>query len=119
MRVAQVNRESVSVKSFLFESTDGSSLPPALPGQFLVIKLRPSPDAAPLLRNYSMSGRPGAEQYRVSVKQEVNGAASSFLHITWALETRLKSVRREASSPCSQENGLWSCSASGSEPPQW
>lgn len=80
LRVARVDRESASVRSFLFESTDGAPLPAALPGQFLVIKLRPRLDAPPLLRNYSMSGRPDAGVYRISVKQEVNGAASSFLH---------------------------------------
>src|SRR6266403_2208782 len=30
-------------------------------------------------RNYSMSGPPGAAVYRVSIKQEVNGLASTFL----------------------------------------
>jgi ferredoxin-NADP reductase len=32
-----------------------------------------------LLRNYSMSGMPGAKAYRVSVKRETNGAVSSYL----------------------------------------
>jgi ferredoxin-NADP reductase/MOSC domain-containing protein YiiM/ferredoxin len=80
MRVARVNRESASVVSFSFEATDGSSLPAALPGQFLVLKLRVSPDSPPILRNYSLSGTSGAGVYRVSVKLERNGAASTFLH---------------------------------------
>ena len=80
LRVARIDRESASVRSFSFENTDRSPLPAALPGQFLVLKLRPKPDARPILRNYSLSGRPGAENYRVSVKQEMNGAASTFLH---------------------------------------
>jgi ferredoxin-NADP reductase len=33
-----------------------------------------------LLRNYSMSGAPGAGAYRVSVKRETNGAVSSYLY---------------------------------------
>jgi ferredoxin-NADP reductase len=33
-----------------------------------------------LLRNYSMSGMPGAKTYRVSVKRETNGVVSSYLH---------------------------------------
>ena len=80
LRVARVDRESVSVLSFSFEPADGTALPAALPGQFLVLKIRIKPDVPPLLRNYSMSGAPGADLYRVSVKQEVNGVASSFLH---------------------------------------
>jgi ferredoxin-NADP reductase len=75
-----LDRECVGVISLSFEPVDGAPLPAALPGQFLVLRLRIQPDAPPLLRNYSMSGPPGASAYRVSVKQEVNGAASSFLH---------------------------------------
>ncbi len=80
LRVTKVDRESASVISLSFAEGDGSALPAALPGQFLVLRLRVNPDAPPLLRNYSMSGAPGDATYRVSVKQEVNGAASSFLH---------------------------------------
>jgi len=80
LRVARVDRESNSVISLSFEPLDASPLPAALPGQFLVLRLRIAPDVPPLLRNYSMSGTPGANVYRVSVKQEVHGAASWFLH---------------------------------------
>jgi len=80
LKVARVDRESSSVISLSFEATDGSPLPAALPGQFLVLRLPIKPAAPPVLRNYSMSGAPGENIYRVSVKQEVNGAASSFLH---------------------------------------
>ena len=80
LKVARVDHESASVISLSFEAIDGAPLPAALPGQFLVLRLRVKPDAPPLLRNYSMSGPPGGNTYRVSVKQEVNGAASSFLH---------------------------------------
>ncbi len=80
LRVARVDRESASVISLSLEQLDGSSLPTALPGQFLVLKVRVNPDLPPLLRNYSMSGAPGGNTYRISIKQEMNGAASSFLH---------------------------------------
>ena len=80
LRVASVERESASVISLSFEPLDASRLPAALPGQFLVLKLPIKPDVPPILRNYSMSGTPGAPVYRVSVKREVNGAGSSFLH---------------------------------------
>jgi ferredoxin-NADP reductase/MOSC domain-containing protein YiiM len=80
LRVARVDRESDSVISLSFEPVDGTPLPPALPGQYLVLRLRIQPDRPPVLRNYSMSGAPGANAYRISVKHEVNGLASSFLH---------------------------------------
>jgi ferredoxin-NADP reductase/MOSC domain-containing protein YiiM len=80
LRVTKVDRESASVISLSFESTDGSPLPAAVPGQFLVLRLRVTPDGPPLLRNYSMSGTPGATTYRVGVKHEPNGVGSSFLH---------------------------------------
>ena len=80
LRVARVDRESANVISLSFEAIDGSSLPAALPGQFLVLRLRTKPELPAILRNYSMSGAPGADAYRVSVKLEVNGAGSTFLH---------------------------------------
>jgi ferredoxin-NADP reductase/MOSC domain-containing protein YiiM/ferredoxin len=80
MRVARLEREAASVLSLYLEQPDGAFLPAALPGQFLVLRLRTRPDGPMLLRNYSMSGMPGATNYRVSVKREMNGAVSSYLH---------------------------------------
>jgi len=40
----RVDRESANVVSLSFEATDGSSLPAALPGQFLVLRLRTKPE---------------------------------------------------------------------------
>lgn len=79
LRVARVERESAGVTSLTLESEDGSALPPALPGQFLVLRLQPAANLPVILRNYSMSGAPGAGTYRVSVKQEANGKGSTFL----------------------------------------
>jgi ferredoxin-NADP reductase/MOSC domain-containing protein YiiM/ferredoxin len=80
LRVAKVDRESASVISLSFEQPDRSPLAAPLPGQFLVLRLRTKLDVPPLLRNYSMSGPPSSEVYRVSVKREVNGVAGSYLH---------------------------------------
>jgi len=79
LRVARVERESASVISLTFEGMDGNPLPLGLPGQFLVLKFRPTPDMPPVLRTYSMSGAPKAGTYRVSIKQEVHGLGSTFL----------------------------------------
>jgi ferredoxin-NADP reductase/MOSC domain-containing protein YiiM len=80
LRAARVERESADIVSLTLESQDGSRLPPALPGQFLVLRLRPAANTSPLLRNYSISGAPDAGTYRVSVKQEANGKGSTFLN---------------------------------------
>jgi ferredoxin-NADP reductase len=80
LRVSQINRESSSVLSLVLEAADGKPLSPALPGQFVVLRMHPQPDAPPRLRNYSLSDLPSADHYRVSVKHEVNGAASTYLH---------------------------------------
>src|SRR5262249_25130001 len=50
------------------------------PGQFLPLRLHHRPDAPPLIRSYSLSGRPGASEYRISVKEEAHGAGSAYLH---------------------------------------
>ncbi len=80
LRVAAVDREAANVVSLSIEQTDGASLPAALPGQFLVLRLRTTPGGPLLLRNYSMSGLPGTNAYRVSVKRETNGVVSSYLY---------------------------------------
>jgi ferredoxin-NADP reductase/MOSC domain-containing protein YiiM len=79
LRVARVERESTSVISLSFESANQNPLPAPLPGQFLVLRFRPRPDAAPISRSYSMSGAPEPGTYRVSIKQEVDGLGSTFL----------------------------------------
>ena len=114
LRAARVERESAGVISLTLESEDGSPLPPALPGQFLVLRLRSAANAPALLRNYSISGAPDAGTYRVSVKQEVNGKGSSFLHTQSRVEMSWKSARQEEASPCSLAKDLWCCSVPGS-----
>ena len=68
---------------------------------------RPVPHPAPparrpersVLRNYSLSGPPGAGDYRISVKREHDGAASGYLHTPpRASATGSRSPRRAAPS---------------------
>lgn len=79
MRIVRLDRETADVVSMTFQQLHGESLPPALAGQFLVLRLRTSPSGPVLLRNYSISNL-SVESYRVSVKREVNGIVSSYLH---------------------------------------
>ena len=80
LRVSRIDRESSSVMSLLLVPADGRPLVAAQPGQFVVLRLRPKPDAPPLLRSYSLSDTPSADHYRVSIKQELNGVASTYVH---------------------------------------
>jgi ferredoxin-NADP reductase/MOSC domain-containing protein YiiM len=80
LAVAAVEPESDSVVSLRLADPAGAAVPPAQPGQFLTLRLPVTPGAPPLLRSYSLSGPPGADTYRISVKREPHGAGSQFVH---------------------------------------
>jgi ferredoxin-NADP reductase len=79
LRVSRKVRESSNVISLVLEPTDKQPLTAALPGQFVVLRLRPASDAPALMRTYSLSGEPSDERYRVSVKREAHGAAGIYI----------------------------------------
>ena len=79
MRVSRIDRESNSVFSLVLASADGEPLAAALPGQFVVLRLHTQAAAPPVLRSYSLSSLPGTGHYRVSIKQEEKGVASTYL----------------------------------------
>jgi ferredoxin-NADP reductase len=72
-------RESADVISLVFEPADARPLATPAAGQFIVLRLQPESGISPLLRSYSLSGAPGATQYRVSIKCEPGGAVSAYL----------------------------------------
>ena len=80
MRVSRIDRESNNVFSLVLVPADGKPLAPALPGQFVVLRLHMQSGAPPVLRSYSLSDLPGTEHYRVSIKLEEKGLASTYLH---------------------------------------
>jgi len=80
LRVSEVKRASADVVSLSFAQQDGARLPASLPGQHVVLKLRIDPGEPPVLRSYSLSGAPDGAVYRISVKREAQGIASSFIH---------------------------------------
>jgi ferredoxin-NADP reductase/MOSC domain-containing protein YiiM len=77
-RVARKVRESDNVTSLVLEPADGRPVAAALPGQFVVLQLGPT-SAPALMRSYSLSGKPDEASYRVSVKREAHGAASTYV----------------------------------------
>src|SRR5689334_11703890 len=68
LAVTAIVPEGDGAVSISLEDPDGESLPAALPGQYLVVRVRPEADGRSLLRNYSLSGAPGGDRYRISVK---------------------------------------------------
>ena len=80
LRVSRINQESDSVVSLTLTAADSRPLVAALPGQFITLRIQPKPDSPVLLRNYSLSDLPSTDRYRISIKLEPNGAASTYLH---------------------------------------
>jgi MOSC domain-containing protein YiiM/ferredoxin-NADP reductase len=78
LKVVASSLEAADIRSFELASEDGATLPPALPGQYVAVKLHETPDAPAVVRNYSLCGAPGASTYRIAVKKE--GLASGLLH---------------------------------------
>jgi ferredoxin-NADP reductase/MOSC domain-containing protein YiiM len=79
LRVSRKIRESSNVISLVLESVDGRSLATPLPGQFIVLRMRPDPHSPALMRSYSLSGEPNTERYRVSIKREPHGVAGAYI----------------------------------------
>jgi ferredoxin-NADP reductase/MOSC domain-containing protein YiiM/ferredoxin len=87
--VTSIDRESADVFSFGMQSTDGHQLLMALPGQYVVVRLRPTAGGPTLFRSYSLSGPLSTEHYRISVKIEPNGAAGNYLREHLRVDDRL------------------------------
>jgi ferredoxin-NADP reductase/MOSC domain-containing protein YiiM len=79
LRVADKRRESSNVISLMLEPSDGRPLAAAMPGQFVVLRLKPAPEAPALLRSYSLSSEPSDERWRLGIKREPNGAAGAYI----------------------------------------
>ena len=65
--------------SLVLEPADELPLAAALPGQFVVLRLRPAPDIPALMRSYSLSDEPSDRSYRISVKREPHGVAGAWI----------------------------------------
>jgi ferredoxin-NADP reductase/MOSC domain-containing protein YiiM/ferredoxin len=80
LTVTKITPESDSVISIRLDDPGAVPLPPALPGQYLTVRVQVDGNERPSLRNYSLSGPPGTGHYRITVKHEPNGSASGYLH---------------------------------------
>ncbi len=79
LRVARTDRESSDVVSVVLEPMDGRPLTVPLPGQFVVLRLKTEADGPAVFRSYSLSDLPDPGHYRISVKQEPHGIASTYV----------------------------------------
>ncbi len=77
--VTAIDHESADVLSLLMQGADGQPLPAALPGQYVVVRMRPTRAGPALYRSYSLSGPVSTERYRISVKLEPHGIAGMYL----------------------------------------
>lgn len=77
-KITRIVAESAVIKSFYLEPVDGAAMAPHHAGQHLPIRLAQPGGAPPLLRTYTVSVAPSAEQLRISVRKL--GVGSSYLH---------------------------------------
>ncbi|MER5398126.1 MOSC and FAD-binding oxidoreductase domain-containing protein [Streptomyces sp. NPDC002599] len=80
LRVSRIEEETPHIRSLWLTDPEQSPLPAASPGQYLTLRLTPRAGEQPVMRAYSLSGPPGDACYRISVKREDQGAASTWLH---------------------------------------
>lgn len=95
--------ESELVTSFYLQPSDDRPLPDFQPGQYITVRVdHPTTPTSP--RNYSLSDRPGAGYYRISVKRESSATAdapdgliSNYLH-----DNVQEGDKIEAGPPCGE-----------------
>jgi ferredoxin-NADP reductase/MOSC domain-containing protein YiiM len=80
LKVTSTHDESRTVRSITLADPDGAPLPPWRPGQSIAVRLSRVDTHETLIRNYSLSNWAGAGSYRISVKRETHGAASTYIH---------------------------------------
>lgn len=79
-KVIEKTQESNVITSFVFAPTDGKAVISYRPGQYIGIYLNSDKLEFQEIRQYSLSDAPNGETYRISVKREDKGVASSYLH---------------------------------------
>ncbi len=81
-KVAEVHRETSEVASVVFANLEGSPFPPALPGQYLVLRYLSDKNSPPVVRSYSISGASDLGTYRISVKREMGPGSQHLVDAT-------------------------------------
>ncbi|WP_435130737.1 globin domain-containing protein [Actinacidiphila sp. bgisy144] len=84
MEVVERREETADTASFTLRRTDGAPAGDFRPGQYVSVRVELA-DGAHQIRQYSLSGAPGGQEWRITVKRVRGGAApegevSSWLH---------------------------------------
>lgn len=85
-RVVETIRETADVVTFTLVPVDGGPLPTFTPGQYVSVAVDLDGDRGQQIRQYSLSNRPGAPHWQITVKRvratadAPEGAVSTFLH---------------------------------------
>ena len=95
-RVVRIAPESEIITSFYLQPADGGGLPLFKPGQYITVRV-PDAHGQTTMRNYSLSNAPGEDHFRISVKQELKGFVSAFLH-----ESAREGTEVEVGPPCGE-----------------
>lgn len=77
-RLSRKVQESEEIVSLYLVPADGGALAAFKPGQYIGLRLLL--DGGEQRRNYSLSALGNGREYRISVKREVGGKVSSYLH---------------------------------------
>lgn len=78
LKVVGKVKESELITSFYLRNADDTDLPAYLPGQYITVRV-PTPEGSTTMRNYSLSDKPGAGHFRISVKRETDPAGDGFV----------------------------------------
>ncbi len=90
--VTRVEKESASITSFYLEPQGSEPLQCHTAGQFLPLELRPPGIAEPVRRTYTISDAPNGTYYRLSIKREPMGLASTYFHDSVMPGTTLRAM---------------------------
>jgi ferredoxin-NADP reductase/MOSC domain-containing protein YiiM len=78
-RFATIAHETADVLSVEVEAADAQRLDVAQPGQFVVLRTRPSLETSAIMRSFSICGMPTPARYQLGIKSEPNGVMSRYL----------------------------------------
>ncbi|MVA37128.1 2Fe-2S iron-sulfur cluster-binding protein [Agrobacterium vitis] len=78
--ITDTRQENPEVKSFVLSPCDLAPIGEILPGQYVTIGLPYDPSVPPRRRNYSVSGRPGEQAIRLTVRKVAEDGFSGLLH---------------------------------------
>lgn len=77
-RITRKVAESEEITSFYLQPVDGGALLDFQPGQYIGLRLEL--DGEEVRRTYSLSAPANGREYRISVKRELEGRVSNYLH---------------------------------------